>query len=735
MAIGPDAMQQLEDLLAVSPPEAANRVLEALRSGSLPSLLGLDESTFFQALLRRPSASDSLMSTTAYALLQSQACANALTAMISESHQQDKQRVVWSQQGSATSLLNNSVSMNSMDALESPSPDVGRRRSGSTRRQGGNPSDSGVAPTSEELLSHPAVLRLLEPGDVIRSAWSCSLVSGMDALQCVLFLCQANAYLLPGFTLDKQNRLIDLATVAEAEKQVDPDAMADAWSQWNYEDVRDIRRARYLLQDRALELFSSVGNNTLISFNERAARESVYTAIIAASPALAVRAEDSVAGMHRDAKIEQGFLGSLTGGKTITQRWVDGEISNFQYLMSLNTLAGRSYNDLNQYPVFPFVLKDYESQELDLDDPSIYRDLSKPMGAQTANRAEGFKLRYEAWDDTLNEETPAFHYGTHYSSAAAVASYLVRLEPFCQLFLEMQGGHFDHPDRMFYSIADTWESASEKSNADVKELTPEFFYLPEFLVNSNRFDLGTKQGGERLDDVILPPWAKGDPTHFIRVHRAALESDYVSRHLHLWIDLIFGSKQRGPEAIAALNVFHHLTYEGAVDIDALEDPVQRAATIGIINNFGQTPKQLFRKPHPAKKAMHHTVSNRAISARSQLNNMIVSPHPIRQITSPVGQIQVDDNGKCHAAAVGQRLQPPGFMQCLDFNKEDGSVVSFDISTDRGEAIFYEGMHPDSISCALIPAPRTLITGSADTTLRVWSVSGKRQVSFLCVSLA
>lgn len=26
--------------------------------------------------------------------------------------------------------------------------------------------------------------------------------------------------------------------------------------------------------------------------------------------------------------------------------------------------------------------------------------------------------------------------------------------------------------------------------ADVKELIPEFFYLPEFMVNSSRFDLG-----------------------------------------------------------------------------------------------------------------------------------------------------------------------------------------------------------------------------------------------------
>lgn len=35
-------------------------------------------------------------------------------------------------------------------------------------------------------------------------------------------------------------------------------------------------------------------------------------------------------------------------------------------------------------------------------------------------------------------ETPAYHYGTHYSSAMIVASYLVRMEPFTQIFLRLQ---------------------------------------------------------------------------------------------------------------------------------------------------------------------------------------------------------------------------------------------------------------------------------------------------------
>ena len=102
--------------------------------------------------------------------------------------------------------------------------------------------------------------------------------------------------------------------------------------------------------------------------------------------------------------------------------------------------------------------------------------------------------------------------------------------------------------------------------ADVKELIPEFFYLPDFMVNDNQFDLGMKQSGAALHDVLLPPWAKDDAREFIRVHRAALESNYVSQHIHEWIDLIFGCKQQGPSAVEAINVYHPLFYEGNVDI-------------------------------------------------------------------------------------------------------------------------------------------------------------------------
>lgn len=137
---------------------------------------------------------------------------------------------------------------------------------------------------------------------------------------------------------------------------------------------------------------------------------------------------------------------------------------------------------------------------------------------------------------------------------------------------------FDIPDRTFHSMNTTWRLSSYESMTDVKELIPEFFYLPEFLVNregkrpvlarsaltlilnvslcSPGFDFGVRQNGERVNHVNLPPWARNDPRLFILIHRQALESDQVSQTLCQWIDLVFGLKQKGKAAVQAINVFH-----------------------------------------------------------------------------------------------------------------------------------------------------------------------------------
>lgn len=96
----------------------------------------------------------------------------------------------------------------------------------------------------------------------------------------------------------------------------------------------------------------------------------------------------------------------------INSAWARGSLTNFDYLMELNILSGRSFNDLCQYPVMPWVLSNYHSQEIpDLSDPDNFRDLSKPIGALNEKRLAEFTERFETFADPT---IPPFMYGSHY---------------------------------------------------------------------------------------------------------------------------------------------------------------------------------------------------------------------------------------------------------------------------------------------------------------------------------
>lgn len=84
-------------------------------------------------------------------------------------------------------------------------------------------------------------------------------------------------------------------------------------------------------------------------------------------------------------------------------------------------------------------------------------------------------------------------------------------------------------------------------------------------MNKDCLPLGRRQNNVPVHDVELPPWASS-PDDFIIKHRLALESAYISKHVHQWIDLIWGYKQRGEKALKSNNLFHPLTYEGIVDL-------------------------------------------------------------------------------------------------------------------------------------------------------------------------
>ncbi|XP_061930480.1 lysosomal-trafficking regulator isoform X3 [Apis cerana] len=352
---------------------------------------------------------------------------------------------------------------------------------------------------------------------------------------------------------------------------------------WRLEDIRELHKRRYQLQERAIEIFLITGRTYLLAFNSSKERDEFVTELSTCNLPRRIPGDD------------------LSESISL---WRSGALTNWEYITCLNKLAGRSYNDLMQYPVFPFVLADYISEKIDLNNLKIYRNFKRPMAVQDKKNEQHYINNYNYLKQALSEglnlialNQEPFHYGSHYSNSGTVLHFLVRLPPFTSMFLCYQDDNFDIPDRTFHALATTWRLTSCDSTTDVKELIPEFFYLPEFLLNSEGFNFGIRQNGNRVGDVELPKWCGGDARLFILAHRAALEADLVREVLPYWIDLVFGFRQTGRPAVEAINVFHPATYYG-FNVEQIADPLERQAWETMVRTYGQTPAQLFRVAHP-----------------------------------------------------------------------------------------------------------------------------------------
>lgn len=590
------------------------------------------------------------------------------------------------------------------------------------------------------------VLRSLHKDDPVEHIYNVSRIVGLEASEGLLVVGKNYLYLLDGLFQRSDSEIVNVWQAPQEERDPylqmiagrEPGDNFDAARSsdqevrsWRRDEVLSISKRRFLFRDVAMEIFFIDGRSYLLTTIRPRLRDELYQKLlskISNSPdrgSSTVDEElwrvDSIQNPEDQAQSIGARFTSVFAQNypnPIAKRWMRGEISNFHYLMLINTMAGRTFNDLTQYPVFPWVLADYTSEELDLSNPRSFRDLSKPMGCQTPERQAEFKDRYQSFAEMGDHHAPPFHYGTHYSTAMIVTSYLIRLQPFVQSYLLLQGGIFDHPDRLFYSIGQAWSSASRDNMTDVRELIPEFFYLPEFLINLNGYDFGTRQGnGGAVDSVLLPPWAKGDPKIFITKHREALESEYVSKNLHHWTDLIFGYKQQGEAALDATNVFHHLSYRGARDLDTIRDPVERLATIGIIHNFGQTPHQVFQRAHPPREDLKQKVK-RLDSAAESLTRL---PSQVFEISDNVTSLQYSAKHDRLLCSGPSKLHiDPAYDTYLAWGFTDGGIRFY--SSDNHKLLgLFEHTHTSQLSTLIFADSKTLITAGVDCTISVWTV--------------
>ncbi|XP_053567057.1 lysosomal-trafficking regulator isoform X2 [Bombina bombina] len=494
---------------------------------------------------------------------------------------------------------------------------------------------------------------------------------------------------------------------------------------WTYEEIKEVHKRWWQLRDNAVEIFLTNGRTLLLAFDNTKVRDDVYHNILSNNlPNL----------------LEYGNITALT------HLWCTGQITNFEYLTHLNKHAGRSFNDLMQYPVFPFIVSDYVSETLDLHETIIYRNLAKPIAVQSKEKEDRYVDNYKYLEDEYGkgdrEDDPMppvqpYHYGSHYSNSGTVLHFLVRMPPFTKMFLAYQDQSFDIPDRTFHSMNTTWRLSSYESMTDVKELIPEFFYLPEFLVNREGFDFGVRQNGERVNHVNLPPWARNDPRLFILIHRQALESDYVSQTICHWIDLVFGCKQKGRSAVQAINVFHPATYFG-MDVSAVEDPVQRRALETMIKTYGQTPRQLFHSAHVSRPASRLLMEGElpvamgilvqlAFRETRDLTKENVYPSPLPWIKGLkwgeyVGSPSAPDPSVCFSQPHGEKF---GSLQALPTRAICGLSWKFCLMMIYSKEQGVRSMHSTDIQWSAI-----LSWGYADNILRLKSKQSEPPVNFI-----
>ena len=271
-------------------------------------------------------------------------------------------------------------------------------------------------------------------------------------------------------------------------------------------NIRQLFKRRYYYKDDSLEIFTHTNKSYYIKFNSKKERDAFYRNIMNSYNDISLFNEDAL---------------------SITKKWEHWDISSLSFLSIINNFAGRSFKDITQYPVFPWVIKDYESGRINSFNETTIRQLNMPIGALGSktrlecflqNYKESKELELEAKEKKENKtkeekeedsnykenkkeenskiielEEKRYFYSSHYSNPFYVAHYMSKVFPYSFCAIELQGDGFDKRERQFLSMINSWNSCMNE-NTDVRELIPEFFFLPEMFINFNKINFLNEKG-------------------------------------------------------------------------------------------------------------------------------------------------------------------------------------------------------------------------------------------------
>ena len=209
-----------------------------------------------------------------------------------------------------------------------------------------------------------------------------------------------------------------------------------------------------------------------------------------------------------------------------TKKFKDNIITTFEYLLLLNKYSSRSYNNIMEYPVIPWLK--YENK---------IRDFDLPMSLQTEQSKDQYEDKYYKFK-AMN--TPLSH-SNHYSNAPYIYFYLARINPFTNGMIKFQGNTFEIPERQFISIYSTIQLCTSTSNN--RESIPDIFETPEIFYNINCNDLGKSTTNRRGHNVKLIPYANNGIEYCYDLLDDINNNIEINNNINKWIDFIFGVNQ------------------------------------------------------------------------------------------------------------------------------------------------------------------------------------------------
>ena len=398
-----------------------------------------------------------------------------------------------------------------------------------------------------------------------------------------------------------------------------------------FDEIEEILERRFLLIWQAIEIYLKNGKSYFFNFLTKEQKEFILD-------------------IFKNNKITKNKIHQKDNFKiylkNLLKQWQREELSTYEYLLFLNKYGSRSFNDVNQYPIFPWLIKKYQIENNNNIDIK-YRNFKYPMGAQTDDNQRIALTRFQ--EDEKNGAKFPLHFGTHYSTSSYIYFYLMREEPFTTLLIKLQGYKHENPNRMFFSLGDTLFVL--ETGCDNRECIPDIFYKIEQFINLNCADYGCKNNGLRVDDFIINYNTNinnellinnnnkdiNNYVKFIIENKLLLDGKIISNNINEWFDNLFGIGQL-PEKNKknSLNIFNKETYEQKTNLHEYflklhkkykqqDDIIKKIeAKIDLIISFGQTPYQLFNEKHPKRenKIKKNKEDNDFDDFESNLDNII-----------------------------------------------------------------------------------------------------------------